>query len=111
MQFVVDIRRMETPQGPPEMEIALAKQTFQQFASGQADPRIKAVYPYSGERAATLIVEADSGEDLDEVMGRLPVFPVCEIHYHPVTSVQATLQRIDEAEQQLQAMTGAAARS
>jgi muconolactone delta-isomerase len=110
MQFVVDINRMETPQAPPEMEIAIAKQTFQQFASGQGDPRIKAVYPYAGVRAATLIVEADSGDDLAEVIGRLPLFPLCEIRYHPVTSVQSSLQRIEEAERQLAAMTGAGAR-
>lgn len=107
MQFVVDIRRMETPQGPPQMELALAKQMFQQFVSGQADPRIKAAYPYAGERAGTLIVEVDSADELSEVMGKVPVLPVCEVHYHPVMSLQAALARVEEGERQLAAMAGA----
>ncbi|HYZ00327.1 MAG TPA: muconolactone Delta-isomerase family protein [Candidatus Binatia bacterium] len=107
MQFVVELRRMETPQGPPQMELALARQTFQQVASGQADPRIRAIYPYAGERAALLIVEVETADELSQVMGRLPLFPLVEAHYHPVTSIQSTLERIEEAEQQLAAMTGA----
>ena len=103
MQFVVDMKRMETPQGPPQMEIALAKQTLQQFASGQGDPRIKAVYPWAGERAATLIVEVESGDELSQVIGRLPLFPLCEIHYHPVMSLQRSLEGVEEAERQLAA--------
>jgi muconolactone delta-isomerase len=109
MQFVVEIRRMETPQGPPQMELALAKQMFQQFVSGQADPRIKAAYPYAGERAGTLIVEVESADELNQVMGKVPVLPLCDVEYHPVMSVQQGLAGIEEAERRLAAMSGATA--
>ena len=107
MQFVVEIRRMQTPQGPPQMEMALAKQMFQQFVNGQADPRIKAVYPHAGERSGTLIVEVDSADELNQVMGQVPVLPLCEVHYHPVMSLQAGLAGVEEAERRLAATAGA----
>ena len=59
MEFVVITRALDSTNVPPAASIALAKQTFQMFASNQ-DSRIKAVYPFAGERAGVLIVDVKS---------------------------------------------------
>src|SRR5262249_33761567 len=103
MQFLVDVRRIESPQVPAQVEIAFAKATFQQFAQ-HAEPRITAVYPYPGERALSLIIEAGSGEELSEVLTKLPLFPVLQLAIHPLTSVEQALRAIDDAEAMLAQM-------
>ena len=97
MQFLVDARRIESPQVPVQAEIAFAKATFQQFQQ-HTEPRITAVYPYAGERALSLVIEAGSGEELSEVLFRLPLFPVLQLSIHPLTSVEEGLRAIEEAE-------------
>jgi hypothetical protein len=97
MQFLVDGRRIESPQVPAQVEIAWAKATFQQFLQ-HTEPRITAVYPYAGERALSLVIEAASGEELSEVLFKLPLFPVLQIAIHPLTSAEQALRAIDDAE-------------
>jgi hypothetical protein len=82
---------------PAQVEIAWAKATFQQFLQ-HTEPRITAVYPYAGERGASLVIEAANGEELSEVIGKLPLFPLLQLTIHPLTSVEQVLRAIDEAE-------------
>ena len=70
------------------------------LASGQ-EPRIKAVYPFAGERAGIFIVEVDTAEELQEVLGSIPLAPLARMEVHPVATVQATLKTLEKAEQSL----------
>ena len=97
MEFLVELRRMQAPHMPPQAEIALAKATFQQ-ALQKTEPRIKAVYPYAGERAGAIIVEASSGDELSEILGALPFFPVVELTIHPLASLEQSLRATENAE-------------
>ena len=105
MQFLVEMRRMESPQMPPQMEIQLAKATFQR-ALQKAEPRITAVYPYAGERAGVMIVEAATGDELSEILGALPLFPVVELTIHPLSSLEQSLRATENAEAMLAQMAG-----
>lgn len=109
MEFVVITRALESSNVPPAVAISLAKQTFQSFASNK-DSRIKAVYPFAGERASVLIVDVKSGEELQELLGSLPFSGISKAEIHPIGSVQSALKSIEEAEKRVAAMTPAGVR-
>jgi muconolactone delta-isomerase len=104
MEFVVITRALDSSNVPPAVAISLAKQTFQQFASNK-DSRIKAVYPFAGERAGVLIVDVKSGEELQELLGSLPFSGISKTEIHPIGSVQSALKTMEEAEKRVAAMT------
>jgi hypothetical protein len=54
MQFAIISRAVDNPGIPPPIAVTLAHKTFELFASGQ-EPRIKAIYPFAGQRAGLLI--------------------------------------------------------
>src|SRR5256885_7734343 len=103
MEFVVITRALDSTNVPPAASIALAKQTFQMVASNQ-DSRIKAVYPFAGERAGVFIVDVKSGDDLQELLGSLPFSGITKAEIHPVGSVQSSLKSIEAAEKRLAAI-------
>ncbi|TME22245.1 MAG: hypothetical protein E6I67_06165 [Chloroflexi bacterium] len=109
MEFVVITRALDSTNLPPAASIALAKQTFQMVASNQ-DSRIKAVYPFAGERAGVFIVDVKSGDELQELLGSLPFSGITKAEIHPVGSVQSSLKSIEAAEKRLAAMTPAGVR-
>ena len=57
MEFLVISRAVDSANVPPQVTVALAKQTFQMLKANK-EPRIKALYPYAGERAGAFVVEA-----------------------------------------------------
>lgn len=109
MEFVVILRALESSNVPPQVAVALAKQTFQQFASNK-DPRIKAMYGFAGERAGVLIVDVKSGDELQEVISSLPFAGITTAEIHPVSSVQSSLKSIEEAERRMASMMPAGVR-
>jgi len=106
MQFLVLLRGLESPVAPPPQEIALVKETFEGFAAGR-DPRIKAVYPFAGERAGALLIEANSGEEVTEIIGALPFARLTKAEPHIVSTVRATLDVLKIAEQRMAALAPA----
>jgi muconolactone delta-isomerase len=109
MEFVVITRALDSSNLPPQATISLAKQTFQLFASNK-DSRIKAVYPFAGERAGVLIVDVKSGEDLQDLLGSLPFAGITKAEIHPIGSLQGSLKTMEEAERRVAAMTPAGVR-
>lgn len=109
MEFVVITRALDSTNVPPTASIALAKQTFQQFASNK-DSRIKAVYPFAGERAGVLIVDVKSGEELQQLIGGLPFAGISKAEIHPIGTLQGALKTMEEAEKRVAAMTPAGVR-
>jgi muconolactone delta-isomerase len=103
MDFVVISRAVDSSNVPPQATIALAKQTFQ-MAKANKEPRIKAMYPFAGERAGVLIVEAKSGDELQEILGNLPLAGISTNEIHPISTVDSMLKTIEAAEQRFAAM-------
>ncbi|TML64209.1 MAG: hypothetical protein E6G14_17465 [Actinobacteria bacterium] len=100
MQFIITGKAIDAPMAPPPQAIAAYKATFELFASG-TDQRIKGIWPHADERAVTLLVEVDSGDDLSAFLAFLPAFFLSEFETHPVTSVDQVLRELTEIEQQL----------
>ncbi len=100
MQFAVIMRATDSSSHSPQAQLALPKQTFQML-TGEPDPRIKAVYPFAGERAGIFIIDADSGEELEDMIGSLPSSPRVTAEIHPVGTLQGWLRTLEQMEQQL----------
>ena len=109
MEFVVISRAVDSTNVPPQATIALVKQTFQ-MAKANKEPRLKAIYPFAGERAGVMIVEAKSGEELQEILGNLPLSGISTNEVHAISTVESVLKTLDTAEQRVAAMTPAGAR-
>jgi muconolactone delta-isomerase len=109
MQFCVIGRAVDSSNVPPQAVLAMAKQSFQMMASNQ-DSRIKAVYPFAGERAGLMIIDVQSGDELQEVIGNLPLSGVSDFEIHPVGTLQSVLKSLEVAEKQMAAMTPAGVR-
>jgi len=108
MQFAVIMRDTESSNLPPQVQLELAKQTFETLAS-KPDPRIKAVYPFAGERAGLFIVDTNSADELQEVIGAQPLSPISRAEVHPIGTVQGVLKTLQQAEQRMSQMAAAGA--
>ncbi len=106
MQFAVIVRAIDSPNLPPPVAMGLAKRTFQILASRQ-EPRIVANYPFAGERAGIFIVDVNSGEELQEVIGKLPFAGIVKAEVHPIGSMEASIRTIEEAERRFAEMAPA----
>jgi muconolactone delta-isomerase len=109
MEFAVITRALDSSNVPQSVGLALAKATFQMLASKQ-DSRIKAAYPWAGERGGILIVDVKSGEELQEVIGSLPFFGQIKTEIHALGTLQGTIKAIEAAEQRVAQMAPAGAR-
>ncbi len=109
MQFAVIVRSNDSANLPPTVALGLVKQTFQMLAANK-EPRIKAQYPFAGERAGIFIVDVNSGDELQELISSLPFSGLVKAEIHAISSAQATLKTIEEAERRTAAMTPAGAR-
>jgi muconolactone delta-isomerase len=109
MEFVVIARAIDSANVPPQATIAMAKQTFQMLKANK-DPRIKAMYGFAGERAGILVIDAKSGDELQEVIGNLPLSGISTFEVHAVGSIDSVLKNLELAEQRVAAMTTAGVR-
>lgn len=108
MQFAVIMRATDSSSLPPQAQVALPRQTFEMLSS-KKDPHIKAVYPFAGERAGVFIIEADTADELQELIGTLPLSPMARAEVHPISSVQGVLKTLQQMEQRMsQAMPAGA---
>lgn len=109
MEFAVIFRALDSSNLPVPVTLSLAKATFQMLASKQ-DSRIKATYPWAGERGGILIIDVKSGEELQEVIGSLPFFGQVKPEIHALGNLQQTIKLIEAAEQRVAQMAPAGAR-
>jgi muconolactone delta-isomerase len=100
LEFAVLTRAVDSPNLPPQVAVTLAHKTFELFASGK-ESRIKAIYPFAGQRAGLLIVDVQSGEDLQQLIASLPFAPIIKTEIHPLGSVQGALETTEQAQRRL----------
>jgi muconolactone delta-isomerase len=110
MQFAVIMRATDSSSLPPQAQLTLPKQTFEMLAS-KKDTRIKAVYPFAGERAGVFIVDANTADELQELIGDMPLSPMAKAEVHPISSVEGVLKTLQQAEQRMSQMAPAGASS
>ena len=109
MEFIVIARAADATNVPPQVAVALAKQTFQN-AKAKPDLRVKAMYMFAGERAGALVVEVKSHDELQELLSSFPLSPISNFEIHALASLDSVLRSLDEAEKRVAAMTPAGVR-
>jgi muconolactone delta-isomerase len=117
MEFIVIGRAIDSANVPPEVAIALGKQTFEMLKAKQG-PRVKALYPFAGEKAGALIIEAKSGDELQEVLSSFPLsavsnFPlsaVSNFEVHPLATLDGVLKTMEAQEKLASSMAPAGVR-
>ena len=100
MQFAVVMRALDNPGVPPPAAVQLAKKTFESIAAKQ-DPRIKQTFTFAGERAGILIIDVNSADELQDLVGSLPFAPITKAEIHPIASIDSALKTIQQVERQL----------
>jgi muconolactone delta-isomerase len=100
MQFAVIARAVDSTSLPPLVAVALARTTFELFASGR-ERRITAIYPFAGQRAGLLIVEVQSGDELQELIASLPFAPIVTTEIHPIGTVEGVLKTTEQVQRQM----------
>ena len=100
MQFAVIARAVDSTSLPPPVAVALAHKTFELFASGQ-ERRITAIYPFAGQRAGLLIVEVQSGDELQDLIASLPFAPIVTTEIHPIGTVEGVLKTTEQVQRRM----------
>jgi hypothetical protein len=85
MQFIVTGRAIDGLPMPPQAVLGAYRTTFELLANG-ANPNIKGVWPHAEERATTLLIEADTAEQLGETLTALPGYMLSTWEAHAVTT-------------------------
>ena len=106
MQFAVISRAQDSSNIPIPAQLMMVEKTFELLKS-KADPRIKESYGFAGERAGILIVEAESGDELTEVLANLPFFNLTKNEIHPISSIDSALSSVRQAQARFTQMTPA----
>ena len=84
---------------PPDQTLSALEQSvvpsFQMLAQWEKEGRLKGgVFP--GERAGGFVIEANSLEELDGLMNRLPFFGLVKWNVRPVMSMQTIAERVPQ---------------
>lgn len=106
MQFAVIARALDSSNIPVPVQLTLVKKTFELLQS-KAEPRIKEIYGFAGERAGILIIEASSGDELQEVLNSLPYLPLVKTEIHPIGTIDAALATVTQVQQTFTQLTPA----
>ena len=102
MQFIITGRAIDGLPMPPEQALAAYKATFEILAAANHPP-IKAAWPHADERAATLLVDVGSAEELGDTLAELPGFMLSTWEAHPVSTPAHVVSSITRMQQSLSA--------
>ncbi len=99
MQFIVIGRAIDGLPIPPQEALRAYQASFAILARGD-NAAIKGVWPHADERATTLLIEADTAEQLGDTLMTLPAYMLSTWEAHPVTTpgyVAQSLQKMQTA--------------
>ncbi len=99
MQFAVIGRPDNMSSVPPPQAMAIIKAGFEFLSAGH--PKIKASYPFADMTDGVLIIEAESGDELNAVLGSLPFTAIATYEAHAIGTPQGMLQTIEKAQQMM----------
>lgn len=91
MRFLVVTRSREAM--PPEMAMPMLQGTKMWVAEHRASGRIVETWSFAGVNGGGGILEVDSLDELDAVMGGFPYGPVSHIEIYPLCDLDASLDR------------------
>lgn len=109
MTYKVDLKLAERP-GTPQEGVVFIEQfilpTLELCKKLEAQKKIVAGGPLSGAIALSLIVSAESAQELDDVIFSLPVWPRMETTITPLTTFDGRIHTVRARLAQLKAQGG-----
>jgi muconolactone delta-isomerase len=110
MNYLVQLTLANRPANPQE-GVAFIEQfilpTLAQCKKLEAERKIVAGGPLSGAIALSLVLSAESVQELDSVISSLPVWPLMETTVTPLSTFDVRMQAVRARLQQLKAQGGA----
>lgn len=110
MNYLVQLKLANRPANPQEGIVFIEQfilPTLELCKKLEAEKKIVAGGPLSGAIALSLIVSAESVQELDEVITSLPVWPLMETTVTPLSTFDVRMQAVRARLQQLKAQGGA----
>ena len=108
MQFLV-LTKAATTNLPPQVMLPMVRQTFESIIA-KREPRIKQAFNFAGERAGAYVIEANSAEELSDIISEMPFAGVVDVQIHALTTVEQALKIVKAAEQRVAQMSPAMGR-
>jgi muconolactone delta-isomerase len=90
MQFLVMTRQFSPP--PPEMIAPLLEATQGWLAQHRASGKIKSAWAFAGTTNGAGVLDVDSHEELDEIVGAFPFAPFSTIDVIALSDLDRSLE-------------------
>lgn len=110
MNYLVQLKLASRPANPQEGAVFIEQfilPTLELCKKLEAEKKIVAGGPLSGAIALSLIVSAESEQELDKVISSLPVWPLMETTVTPLSTFDVRMQMVRTRLQQLKGQGGA----
>lgn len=110
MNYLVQLKLANRPANPQEGIVFIEQfilPTLELCKKLESEKKIVAGGPLSGAIALSLIVSAESVQELDQVITSLPVWPLMETTVTPLSTFDVRMQAVRARLQQLKAQGGA----
>jgi muconolactone delta-isomerase len=110
MNYLVQLKLANRPANPQEGAVFIEQfilPTLELCKKLEAEKKIVAGGPLSGAIALSLIVSAESEQELDKVISSLPVWPLMETTVTPLSTFDVRMQMVRTRLQQLKGQGGA----
>jgi hypothetical protein len=109
MNYLVQLKLAERP-ATPEQGVVFIEQfilpTLELCKKLEAEKKIVAGGPVSGAIALSLIVHAESAQELDDLISKLPVWPQMETTVTPLSTFDVRMQAVRARLEQLKVRGG-----
>ena len=110
MNYLVQLKLANRPANPQEGAVFIEQfilPTLELCKKLEAEKKIVAGGPLSGAIALSIIVSAESEQELDKVISSLPVWPLMETTVTPLSTFDVRMQMVRTRLQQLKGQGGA----
>jgi muconolactone delta-isomerase len=101
MKFLVMTTRRQNVPIPPEAIARLLRAQQEWFEEHLADGTIDCAYGYPQGGGGVGIANADTTEELNELISEWPLFPIADVEVRPLTDVAVTLKNGAEAAERI----------
>ena len=92
MLFLLKVEIKQMPQMPVKDFLGYVIKEWEYFSRFQRRGKIIAGGKLAGKRGAAAIIDAESNEEMDEIVSKLPLFPFfSDIEITPLVSMEKTL--------------------
>jgi len=103
MKFLVVAVLKEVPPVPPEQFLKMVMGEWQTVLQFRKEGKSEVDYALAGLKGGAAIFEAESGAEINAMLGRLPLFSFLDIEIYPLMTVEEALNQTKQSLEALKA--------